>query len=255
MIKVEGIQKSFGGLQVLKGIDMEVQDGETLAIIGPSGSGKSTLLRCLNLLETPQAGRVTIGSHHYDSASIKKKVRLEIRRVTAMVFQNYCLYENMTALRNITLPLIKVKKMPKAEAEQIAEELLERVGLLDRKNHYPSQLSGGQQQRVGIARAMALRPEVILFDEPTSALDPELVQGVLDVIRQIAEDQITTIIVTHEMAFARDVANRVIFMDEGRIIEQGKAWQVITHPREERTKQFLQRFLGSQPEKDGIQAG
>ena len=255
MIKVEGIQKSFGGLQVLKGIDMEVQDGETLAIIGPSGSGKSTLLRCLNLLETPQAGRVTIGNHHYDSASINKKVRLEIRRVTAMVFQNYCLYENMTALRNITLPLIKVKKMHRAKAEQIAEELLDRVGLLDRKDHYPAQLSGGQQQRVGIARALALRPEVILFDEPTSALDPELVQGVLDVIRQIAEEQITTIIVTHEMAFARDVANHVIFMDEGRIVEQGKAWQVITHPREERTKQFLQRFLGSQQESSGVQAG
>jgi ABC-type polar amino acid transport system ATPase subunit len=162
-----------------------------------------------------------------------------------MVFQNYCLFENKTALKNITLPLVKVKKMSKDEAEKIGLELLERVGLLDRKDYYPSQLSGGQQQRVGIARALALNPDVILFDEPTSALDPELVQGVLDVIRQISEEKITTLVVTHEMAFARDVADRVVFMDGGEVVEQGDAVQVITNPQEKRTQQFLQRFLNN----------
>lgn len=245
MIKIEGLHKSFGELDVLKGIDLEVAEGETVAIIGPSGSGKSTLLRCLDLLEVPQKGKVQIGSHHYDSEHLNKKKFLEIRRATAMVFQTYCLFENKTALKNITLPLIKVKKMPHAEAEKIAEELLERVGLADRKDHYPSQLSGGQQQRVGIARALALKPDVILFDEPTSSLDPELVQGVLDVIKQVSEEKITTLIVTHEMAFARDVADRVIFMDGGRIVEQGDARQVITNPKEERTKQFLTRFMNN----------
>jgi ABC-type polar amino acid transport system ATPase subunit len=245
MIKIEGMYKSFGDLEVLKGIDLEVQEGETVAIIGPSGSGKSTMLRCLNLLETPQKGKVTIGSHQYDSEHLDKKKFLEIRRATAMVFQNYCLFENKTALKNITLPLVKVKKMSKDEAEKIGLELLERVGLLDRKDYYPSQLSGGQQQRVGIARALALNPDVILFDEPTSALDPELVQGVLDVIRQISEEKITTLVVTHEMAFARDVADRVVFMDGGEVVEQGDAVQVITNPQEKRTQQFLQRFLNN----------
>lgn len=243
MIKIEGMHKSFADLEVLKGIDLEVAEGETVAIIGPSGSGKSTMLRCLNLLETPQKGKVTIGSHYYDSEHLDKKTFLEIRRATAMVFQNYCLFENKTALKNITLPLIKVKKMSKSEAEEVALGLLERVGLSDKRNYYPSQLSGGQQQRVGIARALALNPDVILFDEPTSALDPELVQGVLDVIKQISEEKITTLVVTHEMAFARDVADRVVFMDGGEIVEQGDAVQVITQPREQRTRQFLQRFL------------
>lgn len=245
MIKIEGLHKSFADIEVLKGIDLEVAEGETVAIIGPSGSGKSTMLRCLNLLETPQSGKVTIGNHRYDSEHLDKKTFLEIRRATAMVFQNYCLFENKTALKNITLPLIKVKKMSKSEAEKIAFRLLERVGLSDKKDFYPSQLSGGQQQRVGIARALALNPDVILFDEPTSALDPELVQGVLDVIRQISEEKITTLVVTHEMAFARDVADRVVFMDGGEIVEQGDAVQVITSPREQRTKQFLQRFLNN----------
>ncbi len=243
MIKIEGLHKSFGELDVLKGIDLEVAEGETVAIIGPSGSGKSTLLRCIDLLEVPQKGKVQIGSHSYDSEHLNKKKYLEIRRATAMVFQTYCLFENKTALKNITLPLIKVKKMPRQEAEKIAEELLDRVGLADRKDHYPSQLSGGQQQRVGIARALALKPDAILFDEPTSSLDPELVQGVLDVIKQVSREKITTLIVTHEMAFARDVADRVIFMDGGRIVEQGDARQVISNPKEERTKQFLTRFM------------
>ena len=244
MIRIEDLHKSFGSLDVLKGVDLEVSDGETVAIIGPSGSGKSTLLRCLNLLEVPEQGRVTIGSHSYDAEHISKSTYLDIRRATAMVFQSYCLFENKTALQNITLPLTKVRKLPSHEAHEIAEDLLERVGLIDRKDYYPSQLSGGQQQRVGIARALALDPEVILFDEPTSALDPELVQGVLDVIRRVAEKNITTIIVTHEMAFARDVADRVIFMADGEVVEQGDARQVITDPHETRTRQFLARFLG-----------
>ena len=247
MIRVENLHKSFGNLDVLKGVDLEVQEGETVAIIGPSGSGKSTLLRCLNLLEVPEKGVVTIGNHRYDSEHIDKKTFLEIRRATAMVFQSYCLFENKTAAQNITLPLTKVRKMSGREAGGIADNLLEQVGLIDRKNYYPSQLSGGQQQRVGIARALALSPDVILFDEPTSALDPELVQGVLDVIRSVAEQNITTIIVTHEMAFARDVADRVIFMADGYVIEEGEAKQVITAPREPRTKQFLSRFLGDDP--------
>lgn len=245
MIKVENLHKSFGELDVLKGIDLQIADGETVAIIGPSGSGKSTLLRCLNLLEVPERGTVTIGEHRFVAERRSKGDALEMRRATAMVFQSYCLFENKTARQNITLPLVRVKGMKRAEADAVADELLERVGLLDRADHYPAQLSGGQQQRVGIARALALKPEVILFDEPTSALDPELVQGVLDVIRQVAEQSITTIIVTHEMAFARDVADRVIFMDGGRVVEEGEARQMIGAPREERTRQFLSRFLSS----------
>ncbi len=243
MIKINNLHKSFGDLDVLKGIDIEIQDGETIAIIGPSGSGKSTFLRCLNLLEVPQKGSVAIGQHHYDSEHLSKNNYLEMRRVTAMVFQNYHLFANKTVIKNITLPLTVVKKIKEKEAVMIGEELLKKVGLLDKKDNFPSQLSGGQQQRVGIARALALKPEVILFDEPTSALDPELVQGVLDVIKSIAEDNITTIIVTHEMAFARDVADRVVFMADGNIVEQGPARELIEHPKEERTKRFLQRFL------------
>ena len=242
MIKVENLYKSYGSLQVLEGISTEVQEGETLAIIGPSGSGKSTFLRCLNLLEVPDKGIVTIGEHTYDSEHLDKKKTLEIQRATAMVFQNYALFSNMTALKNITTPLIKVKKIPADEAEKTARRLLEKVGLSERSDFYPSQLSGGQQQRVGIARALALNPDVILFDEPTSALDPELVQGVLDVIKEVAQENITTIVVTHEMSFARDVADRVIFMDGGVIVEEGDPKEVIENPKEERTKQFLGIF-------------
>ena len=242
MIKAENIRKSFGDLTVLNGISFEVQKGETLAIIGPSGSGKSTLLRCINLLETPDKGIVTIGSHQYDSEHLTKKKTLEIQRATAMVFQNYALFANMTAIKNITLPLVKVKKMSADEAHERALELLDKVGLKERAEFYPSQLSGGQQQRVGIARALALNPEVILFDEPTSALDPELVQGVLDVMREIAREKITSIVVTHEMQFAPEAADHVIFMDGGNIVEEGAPKDVILNPKEERTRQFLGSF-------------
>ncbi len=242
MIKAENIRKSFGDLTVLNGISFEVQKGETLAIIGPSGSGKSTLLRCINLLETPDKGIVTIGSHQYDSEHLTKKKTLEIQRATAMVFQNYALFANMTAIKNITLPLVKVKKMSADEAHERALELLDKVGLKERAEFYPSQLSGGQQQRVGIARALALNPEVILFDEPTSALDPELVQGVLDVMREIAREKITSIVVTHEMQFATEAADHVIFMDGGNIVEEGAPKDVILNPKEERTRQFLGSF-------------
>lgn len=245
MIKVRNIHKSFDDIEVLKGIDLDVNDGETIAIIGPSGSGKSTFLRCLNLLEVPQKGTVEIGEHFYDSEHLKKENFLEIRRATAMVFQDYHLFENKNVIKNITLPLTTVKKMHKDEANQIAEELLDRVGLLDKKDMRPSELSGGQQQRVAIARALALKPEIILFDEPTSALDPELVQEVLDVIKEIAKENMTSIIVTHEMSFARDVADRVIFMDGGYIVEQGNAREVITNPQQERTKKFLGRILNN----------
>lgn len=243
MIQIKGLYKSFGNLDVLKNINLEINDGETLAIIGPSGSGKSTLLRCLNLLEVPQIGEVSIGQHHYNAQTVDKKEYLNLRRATAMVFQGYHLFENKNVIKNITLPLTVVKKISEKEAIEIAEKLLKRVGLLDKKLYYPSQLSGGQQQRVAIARALALKPEVILFDEPTSALDPELVQEVLDVIKGVAQENITTIIVTHEMSFARDVADRVAFMDNGEIVEIGEAKQVITQPQHQRTKQFLQRFL------------
>jgi ABC-type polar amino acid transport system ATPase subunit len=243
MIKVQNLQKSFDDLQVLKGIDLEVEKGETIAIIGPSGSGKSTFLRCLNLLETPDAGQVQIGEHAYDAKHLTKKKTLEIQRSTAMVFQNYSLFANKNVLENITLPLIKVKKVPAEQAHKTAIELLEKVGLSDKADAMPIQLSGGQQQRVGIARALALNPDVILYDEPTSALDPELVQGVLDVIKQVAQEKMTSIIVTHEMSFARDVADRVIFMDQGYVVEQGPAYEVITNPQQERTRQFLQGFL------------
>ena len=244
MIKIENLHKSFDDVDVLKGVSLEVGEGETLAIIGPSGSGKSTLLRCINLLELPEKGIVTIGNTSYDSEHLTKSACLQARRSTSMVFQSYCLFENKTAIQNITLPLTKVKRISDKEAAAIAMDLLEQVGLADRKDAYPSQLSGGQQQRIGIARALALKPEVILFDEPTSALDPEAVQGVLGVIKQVAGKKVTTIIVTHEMAFARDVADRVIFMDGGEVVEEGPAYELITNPAETRTRQFLARFLG-----------
>lgn len=243
MITIKNLDKSFGDHHVLDHLSLTIKEGETIAIIGPSGSGKSTLLRCLNLLEQPESGEVTVGSVSYHAPGITRHDCRQIRQVTAMVFQNYDLFANLTVLHNITMPLIVGKKKSKEDAQRMAYDLLKKVDLSDKANAYPDALSGGQQQRVAIARALALHPEVMLFDEPTSALDPELVQGVLDVIRDVAKAQMTSIIVTHEMAFARDVADRVIFMDGGRIIEQGPAYELITNPQQERTKQFLNRFL------------
>jgi len=242
MIKLTRIAKSFGRQQVLKGIDLTVQKGEVVVILGPSGSGKTTLLRCVNMLEKPNEGVITVGDYTLDCKRAGKKDVYRLRQKSAMVFQQYNLFKHKTALENVMEGLVVVKKLPKEEAKARSIAVLEKVGLGGKLDAYPSQLSGGQQQRVGIARALALEPEVILFDEPTSALDPELVGEVLAVIRKIAKEGITMIVVTHEMGFARDVANHVVFMDGGVIVEEGTPSELFNHPREERTKQFLQRI-------------
>lgn len=242
MIKVRGLKKSFGDKEILKGIDLDVETGQTIVIIGPSGSGKSTALRSINLLERPEEGTLTIGEKEYNLAKANSKEIQEIRKATAMVFQNFSLFENKTALENIELPLIKAKGYSKKEAEKTALSYLEEVGLTEWKDHYPIQLSGGQAQRVGIARALALKPEVVLFDEPTSALDPERVQGVLELIKKVSKERITSVIVTHELKFALEVADEVIFMEGGYIVEKGKAADVLLNPKEERTIKFLGHF-------------
>ena len=244
MIDIKNLRKSFNKLDVLKGINLSVKKGEVVVIIGPSGSGKSTFLRCINYLETPDEGLIQIGDISVNASSVSKDDVRKLRKSTAMVFQSYNLFKNKTALENIMEPLVVNKKLDKNEAIEKAEELLKAVGLYDKKNNYPVTLSGGQQQRIGIARAMAVNPEVILFDEPTSALDPELVGEVLNVIRELAEKHMTMIIVTHEMAFAREVADRVIFMDKGDIIEEGSPQDIFTKPKEERTKKFLNQIIG-----------
>lgn len=242
MIHLSNITKSFGRNQVLKGINLTVNKGEVVAILGPSGSGKTTLLRCLNYLEKPNDGAIMIDNFSVDCKKASKKEIHQLRQKTAMVFQQYNLFRHKTALENVMEGLLIVKKIPKDEARRVSVELLHKVGLGEKLDAYPSQLSGGQQQRVGIARALALNPEVILFDEPTSALDPELVGEVLAVIRKIAKEGITMIIVTHEMTFAQDVASHVVFMDEGAIVEEGKPNELFSRPKEERTKQFLSRI-------------
>ncbi|TVX96445.1 amino acid ABC transporter ATP-binding protein [Cohnella terricola] len=242
MIKLRGIAKSFGKQEVLKGIDLTVEKGEVVAILGPSGSGKTTLLRCINYLEKPNAGEISIDDFSVNCRKPAKKDIHLLRRKTAMVFQQYNLFRHKTALENVMEGLVVVKKLPKEEARRIGAELLEKVGLADKLDAYPSQLSGGQQQRVGIARALALNPEVILFDEPTSALDPELVGEVLAVIRKIAREGITMIIVTHEMGFAQDVANHIVFMEGGLVVEEGPPKVIFQAPKEERTRQFLARY-------------
>lgn len=244
MINIKNLRKSFNNLDVLKGIDLSIKKGEVVVIIGPSGSGKSTFLRCINYLETPNEGLIEIGAVSVNASNPAKDGIKMLRKSTAMVFQNYNLFKNKTALENIMEPLVATKKMNKNEAIEKAEELLRVVGLYDKKLNYPSTLSGGQQQRIGIARAMAVNPEVILFDEPTSALDPELVGEVLNVIRDLAKKHMTMIIVTHEMAFAREVADRVIFMDKGDIIEEGSPEDIFTNPKEERTRKFLNQIIG-----------
>ncbi|MEK3747611.1 amino acid ABC transporter ATP-binding protein [Paenibacillus sp. FSL E2-8871] len=242
MIKLVQISKSFGRNQVLNNIDLTVTKGEVVVILGPSGSGKTTLLRCVNYLERPSSGEIAIGDFKVNCKHARKKEIHQLRQKTAMVFQQYNLFRHKTALENVMEGLLIVKKLPKDEARKRSIALLEKVGLASKLDAYPSQLSGGQQQRVGIARALALEPEVILFDEPTSALDPELVGEVLTVIRKIAKEGITMIVVTHEMGFARDVANHVVFMDGGVIVEEGTPTELFNHPREERTKQFLKRI-------------
>lgn len=242
MIQATGIELAFSGQQVLKGINVEVNPGEVVVILGPSGSGKTTLLRSLNFLEKADAGQLVFGEDSYDLAKIGNKEIAAIRKRTAFVFQNYNLFANKTALQNVTEGLIVARKVAKQEAEKIGKAALDKVGLSDKYNFYPSQLSGGQQQRVGIARAIAANPEVIYFDEPTSALDPELIGEVLAVMIQLAKEGMTMVVVTHEMGFARAVADRVIFMDSGQIIEEGRPEDIFDQPKEERTKQFLARI-------------
>ena len=242
MLKLTDVHKSFDKTEVLKGISLNVEKGSVTAVIGPSGAGKTTLLRCINFLEKADSGTLDFDDVHIDLKKVSKKTMLELRRKTAFVFQNYNLFANMTALENVMEGLVTARKVPKSEAKDRALQALEKVGLKDRANFYPSSLSGGQQQRVGIARAIAVNPEVILFDEPTSALDPELTGEVLNVIRQLAAEGTTMVIVTHEMTFARDTANHVIFMDKGVIIEEGTPSEIFSSPKEARTRQFLQRL-------------
>ena len=239
-VRVNNLHKSFGRLEVLRGIDLEVREGEVVCLIGPSGSGKSTFLRCLNFLETPTSGEVEVDGHILtDGKADLNKIRENI----GMVFQQFNLFPHLNVLDNITMAPLDRKKLDKAAAEQKARALLERVGLADKASVYPAQLSGGQQQRVAIARALAMDPDIMLFDEPTSALDPEMVGEVLAVMRQLADGGMTMVVVTHEMGFAREVADRVIFMDEGVIVEQGDPADIFANPREKRTIDFLNKGL------------
>ncbi|RXS87612.1 amino acid ABC transporter ATP-binding protein [Streptomyces sp. TM32] len=239
-IEVAGLRKSFGELEVLRGIDFSVARGEVVCVIGPSGSGKSTLLRCVNLLEEPSAGRVTVAGTEVTDPDVDID---RVRRRIGMVFQAFNLFPHLNALDNLTIAQRRVLGRDRAEAERIARANLERVGLSDKAAAYPAQLSGGQQQRVAIARALSMDPELMLFDEPTSALDPELVGDVLAVMRALAQDGMTMLVVTHEMSFAREVADRVVFMDGGVIVEEGTPEQVVGAPQHERTRTFLARVL------------
>ena len=252
MIKLEHVQKAFGDHAVLKDISLTVPTGSVTVILGSSGSGKTTLLRTVNFLGRADAGTLTINDKRYDLHKATNDEILEVRRSTAMVFQSYNLFANMTAIQNIMESLITVQKKSKDTARDEAAKLLEKVGLAAYADYYPAQLSGGQQQRVGISRALAVNPQVILFDEPTSALDPELVGEVLSTISQVARElHVTMIIVTHEIAFAHDIADQVIFMEHGVIVEQGTAAEVLEQPREQRTRKFLERYLGKSYVEDG----
>ena len=244
MLEIRGIHKTFGDLEVLKGVDLTVCKGDVTAILGPSGSGKTTLLRCANFLETAEEGTMRFGDHLYRFGHVSKKEAAGLRRRTGFVFQNYNLFANKTALQNVTEGLIVARKMPKKEAEEIGQEALRRVGLSDRCDYYPIQLSGGQQQRVAIARAVATNPEIIFFDEPTSALDPELTKEVLSVMRQLARDGMTMLVVTHEMEFARNVSSQVVFMEHGVVVEAGNSKEIFECPKQERTRSFLQNAGG-----------
>ncbi|MDF2878934.1 MAG: amino acid transporter ATP-binding protein [Clostridia bacterium] len=240
MIKINNLCKSFGSLNVLKGITDYVDKGEVVVIIGPSGSGKSTYLRCINLMEMPTGGQILIDD--VDVTAPKTDIN-SIRQKVGMVFQHFNLFPHMTVLDNITLAPIKLRKLSKEEAEKAAYVLLDKVGLRDKANEYPNRLSGGQKQRIAIARSLAMNPEVMLFDEPTSALDPEMVKEVLEVIKELVRDGMTMMIVTHEMGFAKEVGTRLLFMDEGKILEEGNPRDIFDHPKEERTKMFLSKVL------------
>ena len=240
MIKVTNLHKSFGNVEVLKGVSQHIKKGEVVSVIGPSGGGKSTFLRCLNLLETPDFGEII-----FDGADItNEKTNIDIhRQKMGMVFQHFNVFPHMTVLENITLAPVMLKKKTKAEAEAMADELLKKVGLYEKKNEYPTKLSGGQKQRLAIVRALAMEPEVMLFDEPTSALDPEMVGEVLSVIKDLVDSGITAVIVTHEMGFAKEVSDRVLFMDGGIIAEEGTPEEVFQNPKNKRTKEFLSKVL------------
>lgn len=248
-IEIKNLKKKFKDNQVLNGIDLSIKKGDVIGVIGPSGTGKSTLLRCINRLETPEEGTINIDGNDINLSRLSKKELLELRRATGMVFQRFNLFEKKTALENVMEGLIVVQKKTKEEARAIAIEELKRVGLLDKANHYPKHLSGGQQQRVAIARTLAMRPEILLLDEPTSALDPELVGEVLEVIKKIASEGYTMILVSHEMNFIRKVSNRVIFLDKGKVVEDGTPKEVFENPKNERTKEFFSKMhLLQEPE-------
>ena len=237
-----GAQKVTSELPVLRGVDLTVEKGDVVAILGPSGSGKTTLLRCLNFLETADAGQLVFDGESFDLAHASRADIARLRKKTAFVFQNYNLFRNKTALQNVTEGLIVARKLPKEQAEEIGMKMLAKVGLADRADYYPRQLSGGQQQRVAIARALAADPEIIYFDEPTSALDPELTGEVLSVMRQLAEEGMTMLVVTHEMGFARNVSSKTVFMENGVVVEQAPSQQFFASPKEERTRAFLRRI-------------
>lgn len=239
MLEIKNLRKSFGDNPVLKGVNLDVEQGDVVAILGPSGSGKTTMLRCLNFLEKADGGEMIFDGEAFNLGKISRRDVARLRKKTAFVFQNYNLFLNKTALQNVTEGLIVGRKMPKAQAQEIGRRALEKVGLGDRMDFYPSQLSGGQQQRVGIARAIATDPEIIYFDEPTSALDPELIGEVLAVMRQLAREGRTMLVVTHELNFARHVSNKVIFMEHGGIVEWGSAQEFFENPKQERTKEFI----------------
>ena len=240
LIQFRGVHKSFGPLHVLRGIDLDVAEGEKIVVAGPSGSGKSTLIRCINRLEPIDRGELVVDGHHVEDPSLDVN---QLRREIGMVFQQFNLFPHLTVLQNITLAPLNVKGMSRAEANTVGVQLLERVGIPEKANDYPATLSGGQQQRVAIARALAMQPRIMLFDEPTSALDPEMIREVLDVMRDLASEGMTMLVVTHEMGFAREVADRVVFMADGQIVEQNAAGAFFDNPREERTREFLSRII------------
>lgn len=244
MIKVEHLSKSFNGVPVFENLNLQAKKGEVVSIIGPSGTGKSTFLRCINFLETPDKGTIEIDGLKVDAEQFTEKSAKAIRLKTSMVFQNYSLFKNKTALENIMIPLVLVRRMESNDAKRLALEYLQQVDLLEKKDAYPSRLSGGQQQRIGIARAMAVNPKVMLLDEPTSSLDPELVGGVLEILKNVTnKHSYTTLVVTHEMNFARDVSDRVIFMDKGNIVEEGPPEEIFTNPKNSRTREFLRNLI------------